>query len=285
MPGVEDAAAVSFVPLTGYTSFGFDIAGHPWPDGQRPAARMQAATPGYLELLQIPLRRGRTFTDRDVATSLPVAVVNENVARQFFVERGLEAIGSTVVLQGKRFEIIGVVGNVYHNGVTNGTWNEVYYPQQQWPRRDLSLVVRTRGEPAPLAPAVIRAVRQYDADIGVNKVLPLETLLQDRLSESRVVAVIMVMFATIALLISAMGLYGVISYSVSQRTREFGIRLALGARRREVLGLVLGDGIRLAAWGSVLGIAGAFALTRLIRFMLYGVGPGDPITMVGVIAL
>jgi putative ABC transport system permease protein len=285
LPGVEDAAAVSFVPLTGFTSFGFDIAGHPWPDGQRPSGRMQAATPGYFELLQIPLRRGRTFNDRDVAHSLPVAIVNENVARRYFAERGLEALGSTLVLQGKRFDVIGVVANVYHNGVKNGAWNEIYYPQQQWPRRDLSLVVRTRDEPTALAPAVTRAIRQFDADIGVNRVSSLETLLQDQLSESRVIAVIMAMFAGIALLISAMGLYGVISYSVSQRTREFGIRLALGARRHELLGLVLGDGIRLAAWGSVLGIAGAFAVMRLIRFMLYGVGPGDPITMVGVIVL
>jgi predicted permease len=285
LPGVEEAATVSFVPLTGFTSFGFDIVGHPWPDGQRPAGRMQAATPGYLELLRIPLLRGRTFSDRDAANSLPVAIVNENVARQYFADRGLDALGSTLVLQGKSFEIIGVVGNVYHNGITNGAWNEIYYPQQQWPRRDLSLVVRTRGVPTALAPAVTRAIRQYDADIGVNKVASLETLLQDRLSESRVTAVIMGMFAVIALLISAMGLYGVISYSVSQRTREFGIRLALGAGRRELLGLVLGDGVRLAAGGSVVGIAGALALTRLMRFMLYRVGPGDPGTMVGVLVL
>ena len=285
LPGVEAAATVSFVPLTGYTSFGFEIVGHPWPDGQRPSGRMQAATPGYFELLQIPLQRGRTFNDRDVASGLPVAIVNETVARQYFTERGLEALGSTLVLQGKRFEVIGVVGNVYHNGITNGLWNEIYYPQQQWPRRDLSLVVRSRGEPTALAPAVTRAIWQYDADIGVNRISSLEALLQDRLSESRVVAVIMTMFAGIALLISAMGLYGAISYSVSQRTREFGIRLALGAGRRELLGLVLGDGLRLAAWGSLLGIAGAIGLTRLIRFMLYGVGPGDPITMVGVIVL
>ena len=285
LPGVEGAATVSFVPLTGYTSFGFEIVGHPWADGQRPSGRMQAATPGYFELLQIPLRRGRTFNDRDVASGLPVAIVNEHVARQYFTDRGLEALGSTVVLQGKRFEVIGVVGNVYHNGIANGAWNEIYYPQQQWPRRDVSLVVSTRGEPTALAPAVTRAIRQYDADIGVNRVSSLEALLQDRLSESRVTAVIMTMFAAIALLISAMGLYGVISYSVSQRTREFGIRLALGAGRRELLGLVLGDGMRLGAWGSLLGIAGAIGLTRLMRFMLYGVGPGDPMTMVAVIVL
>jgi putative ABC transport system permease protein len=285
LPGVERAATVSFVPLSGYTSFGFEIAGRPLPDGQRPSGRMQAATPGYFELLAIPLRRGRTFTERDVAGALPVAVVNETLAKRSFTDKGEDALGSVVVLQGKRFQIVGVVGDVYHSGITDRPWNEIYYPQQQWPRRDLSLVVRTSGEPAALAPAITRVVRDYDPDIGVNRVLPLETLLEERLSENRVTALLMTVFAGIALLISAMGLYGVISYSVSQRTREFGIRLALGAGRRELLRLVLGDGVKLAMIGSVLGIAGALALTRLMRFMLYGVGPGDPLTMVAVVAL
>jgi putative ABC transport system permease protein len=284
VPGVERAATVSFVPLTGFTSFGFDIEGRPWPEGtSRPSGRMQAATAGYFETLRIPIRRGRSFTDADDANATPVAIINETVARRFFTERGDDPLGAALILQNRRFQVVGVAGDVFHSGTNDGPWNEIYYVQQQWPRRDLSLVVRTKADPASVADAVTRVVRRYDADIGVSRVATLEALLSERLAQNTVMAVLMGVFAGIALLISAMGLYGVISYSVSQRTREFGIRLTLGADRRRLLGLVMRDGVRLAALGSAVGLAAALGVMRLMRFLLYGIDASDPLTLAGVV--
>ena len=284
VPGVERAAMVSFVPLTGFTSFGFDIDGRPLPEGtSRPSGRMQAATPGYFETLDIPIRRGRSFTDTDDANATPVAIVNETLAHRFFTDRGEDPLGRTVILQNRRFQIVGVAGDVFHSGTFDGAWNEIYYPQQQWPRRDLSLVMRTRGDPVSVTDAVTRVIRKFDADLGVNRIATLDALLVDKLAQGRIETAFMAVFAAIALLISAMGLYGVISYSVSQRTREFGIRLALGAGQRQLLGLVLRDGVRLAAAGSVLGLAASLGVTRLMRFLLYGIDAADPGTLVGVV--
>jgi putative ABC transport system permease protein len=287
IPGVEHVGAAAFVPLSGYTSFGFNIEGRPrFTPSDQVTARMQAVTPGYFEAIGIPIRRGRTISDRDDAHAPRVAIVNELLSQQYFIEKGEDPIGRAVILDGVRYEIIGVAGNVHHSGVgimTEQLRPEIFYPQQQWPRRDLSLAVRTRDDPALVTSAVTRTIRRIDPDIGVNRIQTMDESVAQMFGRSRIVAVLMGLFAAVAMVISAIGLYGLISYSVAQRTREFGIRLALGAGRRELLRLVVGDGVRLAAIGSVLGIGGALALMRLMRFMLYGIGPNDPATLLVVI--
>jgi putative ABC transport system permease protein len=284
---VEHAGAAAFVPLSGYTSFGFNIEGRPrFTPGDQVTARMQAVTPGYFQAIGIPIHRGRTISDRDDARAPRVAIINELLSRRYFIEKREDPIGRAVILDGVRYEIIGVVGDVHHSGVgimTEQLRPEIFYPQQQWPRRDLSLAVRTREDPALITSAVTRTIRRLDPDIGVNRIQTMEQSVAQMFGRSRIVAVLMGLFAAAAMVISAIGLYGLISYSVAQRTREFGIRLALGAGRRDLLRLVVGDGVRLAAIGSVLGIGGALALMRLMRFMLYGIGPNDPATLVGVI--
>jgi predicted permease len=283
LPNVERAATVSFVPFTGYTSFGFQVEGRPPAEpSDRPSARMQAATTGYFDVMGIRVVSGRGFDRRDGEGSQPVVVISERTARRHFTEKGEDPLGRALILEGRRFEIVGVTREVYHFGPQAGNQDEVYYLQSQWPRGAVTLAVKTKGDPASVAPDVTRRIHAFERDLGVSRVAPMSAVADEWLGRYRVMAGLMLAFAAVALLISAIGLYGVISYSVAQRTREFGIRLALGAAGRDLRGLVLRDGVRLVAVGVAVGLVAALGLTRAMRAVLYGVGTADPVIFVSV---
>lgn len=280
LPGVARAATVSWIPFTGYTTFGFEVEGRPpSAPGDRPWARMQAVTHAYFDVMRIPVLHGRAFNAKDMDGAPRVAIISESMARRLFVEKGEDAVGRALMLEGHRYEIVGVSRDVYHYGANRGGLWEVYWPQAQWPTSRVALVVRTDGEPAAASAEVTRVVHAFDRDIAISRVATMSAVADEYLKQYRVMAGMMVAFAVIALAISAIGLYGVISFAVAQRTREFGIRLALGAGRRELLHLVLGDGVRLVGIGVAAGLVGAFGATRAMRSLLYGVGPVDPLVL------
>ncbi len=277
IPGVERAGATLGLPF-GHGSVGgsFDIEGRlPVTANQRPTVRMQSATPSYFDALGIPIVRGRPFSERDRANVPRVAIINQVVAQRFFPDE--DPIGRAVIIDGVGWEIVGVVGAVFHGDVEQPTPPEIYRPMQQWERP--SVWIRTRGDPARNGSTVAGAVRRFDPDIAITRLSTMNELRANDMRSERRVLRLIAAFALVAVLISVIGLYGVVSYSVSQRTREFGVRLALGAERRAVLALVLGQGVRLAAAGAAFGIAGAMGVLRLMQAMLFGVSPADPLTL------
>jgi predicted permease len=283
--GVERAGAVLGMPYgVGAARGSFEIAGQPplLPE-RRPRVRMQAATPGYFDALEIPIVRGRAFTNGDAANSPRVALINEVVAQRFFPDE--DPIGRTLIIDSLRWEIVGVVGSVFYGDVEQIESPEIYRPMQQWPRPTVWIAARTRGDPAQIALQVTAAVRAFDPDIAITRLFTMNALRTDSMGSERMMLRLMGGFAFAAVLISAIGLYGLISYSVSQRTREFGVRLALGAGPSAVLGLVLGQGVRLAAVGAALGITGAIAALRVMQSMLFRVSPTDPLTLGIVVVL
>jgi len=283
-PGVTRAGAVVGIPFgLGAGSGTFEIVGRPpLPRRERPRARMQGATPGYFDALGIPLLRGRDFTDSDRTRSLPVAIVNQDFAERFFANE--DPVGRAVTIDSVRWEIVGVSGTAFHGDQEELSRPEIYRPMQQWGRPFVWIALRTRGDPARLGRAVASAVRQFDPDIPITRMDTMSQLRADSMGSERRMLRLIAAFAVVAILISAIGLYGVIGYSVAQRTREFGVRMALGAGAASVLGLVLGWGIRLATVGAVFGIVGALGAGRVIRSMLFRVSPADPFTL-GVVVL
>jgi predicted permease len=284
IPGVERAGATLGLPFGhGSIAGSFEVEGRATvTSGQRPRASMQSATPGYFEALGIPIVRGRSFSEGDRANAPRVALINQVVAQRFFPDE--DPIGRAVIIDDARWEIVGVVGAVFHGNVEQMTPTEIYRPAQQWERPSVWIAMRTRTDPATIGPNVAEAVRRFDPDIAITRLLTMSALRANDMASERRMLRVMAAFALAAVLISVIGLYGVISYSVSQRTREFGVRLALGAKRSAVLGLVLGQGVRLAAMGAAFGIAVALGVLRLMRAMLFGVSPVDPLTL-GAVAL
>lgn len=277
VPGVQAVGGVSALPLTRHQgSMGFQIEGRPVePDARGPYARTQVVTPEYFGVLQIPVLRGRVFTAQDGETAPKVMVVNRTFAERHFA--GKDPVGSGVVVEGVRHEVVGVVGDVFHNGVQEDAGAELYRVHWQHPVRTLNLVVRTRGEPAGLGTAVAAAVASVDADIAVDNVRAMQRVAAEFLAPYRIVSRILTAFALAALFIAAIGLYGVVAHAVEQRTQEFGVRMALGASRGHVLKQVLAQGGRLAAVGVVVGVLAALGITRFMASLLYGVHTADPL--------
>jgi predicted permease len=285
VPGVQRAGAVLGLPFgSGAPQRSFEIEGRVSArDDDRPRARMQAATPGYFAALEIPLLGGRGFSDADGADAARVAVINGAAAERFF--RGGDAIGRGLIVDGSRWEIVGVVGTVFHGDQEQPATPEVYRPMRQWPQRSLWLAVGARGRPDALGPEVRAAVRGFDPDIAVTRLLTMDALRAGSMSAEQRIIRLMAAFALAAVLMSAIGLYGLVSYSVSQRTREFGVRTALGAPGAAVLRLVLGQGVRLAAAGAAFGVVGSFAALHVMRSLLFGVSPADPLTLGAAVAV
>ena len=283
IPGVEQAAAISMLPIQdAWTNFGYSVVGQPAPEpGKGPLAEFRIASPGFFQSLGIPLRRGRDFTESDGLTGESVIIVNEALANAHFA--GRDPIGQQLTGLGNApMRIVGVVGDVRQAGLDRAPLREVYLPYQSsqflgWVS-SMSLVIKTRVEPQSLTAAVTSAVRAVDRDQPVYRVLTMERVIADSLSGRRLNLWLLGVFAAVALVLSAAGLYGVISYLVTQRTREIGIRMALGAEARHVVRLMMGRGAMLIGVGLILGLAGALAFTRWLESMLYGVGTRDPLT-------
>jgi len=297
IPGVQSAAVSDLLPLSGDDSeIGFWLGKGPQPpEDQMSSALYYITTPDYLRVMGIPLEEGRFFTDHDTLLSPAVVVIDKVMARHLFP--GQDALGKefSLPLLGP-VQIVGVAGHVKHWGLdtddTAKIRDEFYFPLMQVPDRfisgaavGLTLVLRTAPDPLSLVSAVRAQVAGPTEDQPIFEVQTMEQMISNSLAERRFTMLLLTIFASIAIVLAAVGIYGVMSYAVSRRTHELGVRMALGASRHEVLRLVVREGMVLAAAGMAVGLAGALGLTRFMARLLYGVRPADPTTLVAVAAL
>ncbi|HEV2206397.1 MAG TPA: ABC transporter permease [Candidatus Acidoferrales bacterium] len=284
LPGVRSAAVADSLPLSPYQAF-LMLAR----TGLLPRAALLSSTPtmmyqitvspAYFSTLEIPVLKGRTFTEHDEEQSLKVAVVNETLARLLWPNE--DPIGRHLPLF-HTLTVVGVVGNTHHEGLTQNTEAEVYVPYLQLPQNSMQLAVRTAADPDSMVSAVRAQVRDVDPDQPLYHVGTLEQTLAESVAPRRFNMLLLGIFAGIAFVLATVGIYGVMAFSVVQRTHEIGIRMALGARTSDVLGMVVRQGLKLTAVGVTIGIAGALVLTRFLASLLFGVRPNDAVTFVGV---
>jgi predicted permease len=297
VPGIRSAAITNGLPLSerdNENSFWLGTGPQPAPD-QMTTAMFYVVTPDYLSVMQIPLHRGRFFTDRDTATSPLVVVIDDVLAQSAFP--GQDPIGRRISLTALvPAEIVGVVGHVKQWGLdsddTASIRSQLYFPFLQIPDKFMSEVVsgfilaaRTGPEPASLVSAVRAQVAGPTRDQPMYIVRTVEQIVSESLGARRFTMLLLIIFAATALLLAAIGIYGVMSYAVTRRTHELGIRTSLGASRREIIALVIRQGMRLAAVGLAAGVIASLVLTRFLAGLLYGVRPADPATLVLVTAL
>jgi putative ABC transport system permease protein len=288
-PGLVSAAIVNLPPFSINSDRVFTIAGKPEPAPDAiPDANYRVISQQYFRTLEIPLVRGRVFTDQDVANAPRVVIINEALARRYFPNE--DPIGKQIKL-GRYMEdnplhaIVGIVGNIKHRGLDSEFDPEFYYPYAQTPAFNSAIVARTQGDPLSLTTAVRNAVLEVDKEQPLSRARTMEMAISDSVTQRRLNMILLGIFGALALALAAVGIYGVMSYTVTQRTREIGIRMALGARRRDVLKSVVGQGMSLAASGVGIGLVGAFLVTRLMETLLFGVKPTDPATFGGIALL
>jgi len=284
IPGVESASFAFGLPLTGVnSSLSVVVRDAPPPaPGESVAAGYSQVSPGYFATMKTPRLQGRDFTERDATNSPAVVIVDETFVKNF--KLGPHPIGRRIDMGdgSEDVEIIGVVRDVKRVGMAEAVRGEMYRPYRQICWGFLTLVVRTQRDPADLTRAVRAELDLLDKDLPLERVQTMTQLVSANLAQRRLSVHLLGGFGAGALLLSALGLYGVLAYMVTQRTREIGIRMALGAQRRAVLGLVIGQGMRLACIGVALGLLGAFALTRVLQRLLYEINPTDPLTFITV---
>ena len=279
VPGVESAAFVSTLPLSGFDRRGFHIQDRPVAnESDVPYADTYSISPNYFRAMRIPLKRGRTFTEADRAGTPKVAIVSESCARSQFP--GRDALGQHIQVGGRDdkrewLTIVGIAGDVRQYGLDQPPNMEVYLAQAQDVRFGYNLAVRTAGDPRSVEKSVQDAVLSADATQPVYRVKPLEDYMSHTLAARTFTLALLGLFGLVALALAAVGVYGVISYTVSQRTREVGIRMALGADRSMVLAMVLRQGLTLIACGTALGVCASAVLTRFLLSLLYEVRPTD----------
>jgi putative ABC transport system permease protein len=292
IPGVESASAILPLPLSGSNmTTSFDNLDHPLPEGQRPAAPIRLIAVDYFKTMGIPVRQGRVFDERDQYNSAPVVMVNERFAQKFFpgenvigkrIQPGFSADDSGEKIR----EIVGVVGNVKHLSLKLEDSPEMYVPRTQLPIHVMSIVVRTSvSNPNALTNSIRKELAAMDATIPLTSVRVFEDYISRSLARPRFNTLLLSIFAGTALVLTAIGIYGVLAYSVAQRTSEIGIRIALGAGKSSIFRLIVGQAMTLVGISLVIGLAGAFAATRLLNSLLFGVGPSDPVTFAGIVIL
>ncbi len=293
LPGVANASAATVVPLTGQNAqLGFSIEGAPT-EPNRPFPHEsfhRVVRPGYLQTMGIPLVAGRDFDARDTREANAVVIINETLARRHFPNQNPlgRRINPSFATDSRGIlwrEIVGVVKDVHHAGLNAEPGAECYVPHQQAPFGNITVVARATREPGSLIAAVRGQVQALDRDLPVYNIKTLDEYLVLSVAQQRFQTLLLAIFAGLALLLVAVGLYGVMAYSVAQRTHELGLRVALGAQTRDVLRLVVAHGLGLTLAGVVIGVAGALALTRVMKTLLYGISATDPLTFLGVAAL
>jgi putative ABC transport system permease protein len=291
-PGVADVGAVDILAmLTGWPTSYFQIVGQPSvPRSAQAKVGVLAATPGYFAAIGTPLREGRLFNAQDDANAPRVALVNEAFARRYFA--GDSVIGQRLTFDGgPPNEIIGVVANTMNNDLNDPAEPGVYQPFAQHPNRNMAMIVR--GQPNrteqdnvnQLVGALRQELAALDAGLPFVGTTTLREAIRERISTKRFITVMLGLFALLALVMATVGLYAVMSFAVAQRTHEIGIRMALGARTRDVFAIVLKQGLSLVSVGVILGLMGAFAATRVLGQMLYGITAADPMTYAMVVGL
>jgi putative ABC transport system permease protein len=291
LPGVEAAAATNHLPMVSDFARAFTIGGRPVPlPGEWPAARFRAVTPDYFRAMGIPLLRGRVFTEQDDAEAPGVALINQSLARRYWP--GEDPLGQRVNLARPEVQhawrtVVGVVGDVRHAGLDAEIQPEVYAPYYQMAEPSTTLVVRAVTEPLMLAAAVRAAVRAVDLDQPVSEVrtMPRVVAESEAMGSRRTVLLLLSAFAVLAMLLATVGVYGVISYSVAQRTQEIGVRMALGAASGDLVWMVVRQALGLALAGVIIGTLAGLALTRFLSKLAFGVSPADPATFAAVAAL
>jgi predicted permease len=283
IPGIAAAGLTDVLPLGGDRSWGVSGKGQIYPRGHNPEAYIRMVSDGYFEAAGIPLRAGRGFTQRDAASSERVVIVNETLARTLWP--GQDAVGQTMTQDGGRL-VVGVVGDVRHLALEETGGSEMYLPVRQTDDYSaVDLVVRTTLPPEGLAAAIRAALRPIDPNLPANQFRTLQELVDKAASPRRFLVLLLTGFAGFALLLASLGIYGVISYSVSQRVQEIGIRMALGASATDLQGRILLQTLGLAALGLTLGMIVSRVLASALGSLLFGVTSGDPVTFLGMGAL
>ncbi|MGH9940805.1 MAG: ABC transporter permease [Pyrinomonadaceae bacterium] len=288
LPGVRSVGTVSFLPIASLgAATDFTIEGKPAPAaGDAPVTEVRVTDENFFRTMNIPVIAGRTFTEQEATGERRVVVVSQALAREYFP--GEDPIGKRITVEMTDplvpTEIIGVVGDIKHQSLDTDTRPMVYWPHPQLPYSSMTLVIRTAGDPLSLAAAAQREIQQMDKDQPVSDVRTMKAWLGESIARTRFGAMLLGVFATVALALAMVGIYGVMSYAVAQRRHEIGLRMALGARAADIFKLVISQGMILTLVGIGIGLVGAFALTRVMASLLYGVSATDPLTF-GLITL
>jgi putative ABC transport system permease protein len=291
LPGVQSAGLTSFLPLAGSGgSRSFQIEGRPpFEPGKEPLAQDNLISHDYFRTMGIEMRAGREFTAQDGAEAPPVVIINETMARRFFPNEN--PIGRRFMWGPTPLTIVGVVGDTRHFGLDQEVRPEIYWPYLQTQNFVMRLVVRASSDSSSpanlsgLAAAIRNQVRAVDLNTPVNQVITMDERLSDSVAPRRFQTLLLSVFAAVALIIATVGIYGVLSYAVGQRTHEIGVRMALGAQSEDVLWLLVGQGMRLTLIGALLGLAAALALTRVMNNLLFNVSATDSVTFVSITLL
>jgi putative ABC transport system permease protein len=285
LPGVRAAGAISYLPLDGGQNMGSFVVegGPPITHGNEPRAERRWVTPGYFGTMAIPIRQGRVFTSTDSAGRPPVVVINETMAKQFFASR--DPLEQRLKVSGTWRTVVGVVTDVKSSSLESAVRPQVYLPHAQDPWAPMTVVMQTDGNPLALASAVRGELKALDASLPVAKMRTMAQVMSNATGARRFHMALLAFFAVAALLLTMMGIYGVVAFLVGRRRREIGLRMALGAQRRDVLRLVLQQGMKPVVFGGIAGLAGSLAASRLIANQLYGISSTDPLTLTSIIAL
>jgi predicted permease len=285
LPGVESAGFTSVLPFSGnFDGRGLAVEDHPKPPGEEISVDLYIATPAYLQTMAIPLLKGRTLAEQDTDTAPLVALINETMARELWPDQ--EPLGKRIKFPGSVKNpqpwrtVVGVVGDVKQYGLDRKDPMQIYLSEAQYPTQFMTLVVHTSSDPKNLIAAVRSEIHEMDKDQAVYNIVTMERLLADSISLRRFSMLLLMIFAGVALLLAGVGIYGVISYSVTQRTHEIGVRMALGASRRDIIRLVVRQGMTMTLAGVGIGLVATFALTRVMESLLFGVSATDPATFI-----